>query len=166
MNQAYVGHRRLTCDYGVPREAMSDPEFDLQAWQWRHEEVEHRAGVILGLEQARDVGHLEGSAGRRRGARVPQRPGSRGGILPRYSSHLLGSGHQYAPRVLRVLVTDHAPDRAPELADAADLFADQGMELNLVAALSWRWGWHRAGYEEKQVWCTFMIAPGIGDGCG
>jgi hypothetical protein len=63
--------------------------------------------------------------------------------------------------VLRVMVIDRAPDQAPELAGGADPFSESGRGLHLVAALSRRWGWHRTGFDEKQVWCTFVIAPAV-----
>jgi hypothetical protein len=58
------------------------------------------------------------------------------------------------------MVIDHAPDRVPELPGGHDLFSEQGRGLRLVESLAWRWGWHRTGFDEKQVWCTFVIEPG------
>ena len=70
---------------------------------------------------------------------------------------ILGAGRQFAPPALRVMVIDHAPDQAPELAGDDDPFSERGRGLHLVAALSRRWGWHRTGFDEKQVWCTFAL---------
>ncbi|GAP46314.1 ATP-binding protein [Streptomyces azureus] len=55
---------------------------------------------------------------------------------------------------------DHAPDRSPELACTGDLLSEQSRGLRLVEALAWRWGWHRMGFDEKRVWCTFVTEPG------
>ncbi|MFF3917033.1 hypothetical protein ACFYZB_26785 [Streptomyces sp. NPDC001852] len=68
--------------------------------------------------------------------------------------------------MLRVMVFDHALDRAPELAHTGDLLTEQGGGLHLVAALSWHWGWYRTSFDEKQVWCTFAIGPSIRVGRG
>ncbi|MDQ1049015.1 ATP-binding protein [Streptomyces sp. V4I2] len=73
---------------------------------------------------------------------------------------ILGPRRHFAPRVLRVMVIDHAPDRAPELPRDNDLFSERGRGLRMVESLAWRWGWHRMGFDEKQVWCTFVIEPG------
>lgn len=75
---------------------------------------------------------------------------------------VLGGGREYAPPLLRVLVLDHAPDRAPELPTTADPFDEGGRGLRLVEALARRWGWHRTGFDEKQVWCTFAL---VADPC-
>ena len=72
---------------------------------------------------------------------------------------ILGASRQFAPPALRVMVIDHAPAQAPELAGSGDLFSEGGRGLHLVAALSRRWGWHRTGFDEKQVWCTFALTP-------
>ncbi|MEV8021609.1 ATP-binding protein [Streptomyces sp. NPDC086554] len=72
---------------------------------------------------------------------------------------ILGGSRQFVPPMLRVLVVDHRPDRTPELAADGDPLSEHGRGLRLVAALSRRWGWHRTGFDEKQVWCTFAIAP-------
>ncbi|MFE9768569.1 ATP-binding protein [Streptomyces sp. NPDC005808] len=71
---------------------------------------------------------------------------------------ILGTSHHFAPPVLRVLVIDRAPGQAPELVGGDNPFSESGRGLHLVAALSRRWGWHRTGFDEKQVWCTFAIA--------
>jgi anti-sigma regulatory factor (Ser/Thr protein kinase) len=74
---------------------------------------------------------------------------------------ILNARGQFVPPVLRVMVTDQAPGRAPELSDTGGLLSEGGRGLHLVAALSRRWGWHSTGVDEKQVWCTFAIAPGV-----
>ncbi|MDH6624210.1 hypothetical protein M2271_002007 [Streptomyces sp. LBL] len=58
-----------------------------------------------------------------------------------------------------MMVIDHAPSRAPELPGDNDLFSERGRGLRMVDSLAWRWGWHRMGFDEKQVWCTFVIEP-------
>ncbi|PIB07122.1 MULTISPECIES: ATP-binding protein [Streptomyces] len=77
---------------------------------------------------------------------------------------ILGKNRHFAPPVLRVMVIDRRPDRAPELSGYGNLLSEAGRGLNLVAALSCRWGWHRTGFDEKQVWCTFIIEPGAREG--
>ncbi|WP_327401939.1 ATP-binding protein [Streptomyces sp. NBC_01288] len=72
----------------------------------------------------------------------------------------LGAGRQFAPPVLRVMVNDHAPGRVPELPLDVDPFGEGGRGLRLVEALARRWGWHRTGFDEKQVWCSFALASG------
>jgi hypothetical protein len=72
---------------------------------------------------------------------------------------ILGPRRHCAPRVLRLLVIDHAPDRAPELPGDNGLFSERGRGLRMAESLAWRWGWHRMGFDEKQVWCTFVIEP-------
>ncbi|MEV8537367.1 ATP-binding protein [Streptomyces sp. NPDC051572] len=69
----------------------------------------------------------------------------------------LGTGRQFAPPLLRVMVNDRAPGRAPELPLDAGLLTEGGRGLQLVEALARRWGWHRTGFDEKQVWCTFVV---------
>jgi anti-sigma regulatory factor (Ser/Thr protein kinase) len=71
---------------------------------------------------------------------------------------VLRAGRRFAPPLLRVMVLDHAPDRVPELPTLVDPFSEGGRGLRLVEALSCRWGWHRTGFDEKQVWCTFALA--------
>ncbi|MDQ1047853.1 ATP-binding protein [Streptomyces sp. V4I2] len=73
---------------------------------------------------------------------------------------VLAAGRQFAPALLRVMVIDHAPERVPEVPADADLFGEGGRGLRLVEALARRWGWHRTGFDEKQVWCTFAVASG------
>lgn len=70
---------------------------------------------------------------------------------------ILRVGRRFAPPLLRVMVLDHAPDRAPKLSTAGDPFSEGGRGLLLVEALSCRWGWHRTSFHEKQVWCTFAL---------
>ncbi|GAA2655934.1 ATP-binding protein [Streptomyces vastus] len=70
---------------------------------------------------------------------------------------ILAACREYAPPVLRVMVIDHAPELVPELTGDYDPFSECGRGLHLVAALSHRWGWHRTGFDEKQVWCTFAL---------
>lgn len=79
---------------------------------------------------------------------------------------ILGAGRQFAPPVLRVMVMDHAPDRLPQPSGSDGLLNEGGRGLHLVAALSWRWGWHRTSFDEKQVWCAFAITPRPGPGKG
>jgi anti-sigma regulatory factor (Ser/Thr protein kinase) len=69
----------------------------------------------------------------------------------------LGVGREFAPPFLRVMVTDHAPALVPELPACADLLDEGGRGLRLVEALARRWGWHRTGFDERQVWCTFAV---------
>ncbi|GAA2336685.1 ATP-binding protein [Streptomyces kunmingensis] len=79
---------------------------------------------------------------------------------------ILGAPRVYAPPSLRVLVTDHAPARRPQLPTCGvDLLSEGGRGLHLVATLARRWGWHRTGFDEKQVWCTFEL-QGEGSGPG
>ncbi|WP_406178082.1 ATP-binding protein [Streptomyces sp. NBC_00996] len=71
---------------------------------------------------------------------------------------ILGASREFAPPLLRVMVSDRDPGHAPELSSADDPFNENGRGLHVVAALSRRWGWHRTGFDEKQVWCTFAVA--------
>ncbi|GGS24976.1 ATPase [Streptomyces aureoverticillatus] len=73
---------------------------------------------------------------------------------------VLGASRQFTPPVLRVLVIDHCPDQAPELSSGTDPLSEHGRGLRLVAMLAHRWGWHRTGVDEKQVWCTFTVENG------
>ncbi|WP_406174100.1 ATP-binding protein [Streptomyces sp. NBC_00996] len=74
---------------------------------------------------------------------------------------ILGVAGEFAPSVLRAMVSDRDPDHEPELSGADDPFSESGRGLHLVAALSRRWGWHRTGFDEKQVWCTFVTASAV-----
>ena len=64
---------------------------------------------------------------------------------------------RYVPPSLRVTVLDHAPDRVPELPILNDPLAESGRGLRIVEAVARRWGWHRTGFDEKQVWCVFTL---------
>lgn len=70
---------------------------------------------------------------------------------------VLGASREFAPPMLRVMVSDRDPDHTPELTADNDVLTESGRGLRLVAALSRRWGWYRTGFDEKQVWCTFVI---------
>ena len=70
---------------------------------------------------------------------------------------VLGASREFVPPVLRVMVSDHDPDHTPELTADNDALSESGRGLHLVTALSRRWGWYRTGFDEKQVWCTFVI---------
>ncbi|MFI0240135.1 ATP-binding protein [Streptomyces sp. NPDC016845] len=76
---------------------------------------------------------------------------------------ILATPRVYVPPYLRVLVTDHAPGRQPRLPSCGvNLLSEGGRGLHLVATLARRWGWHRTGFDEKQVWCTFELRDGNG----
>ncbi|MFD5700223.1 ATP-binding protein [Streptomyces lasiicapitis] len=68
------------------------------------------------------------------------------------------------PLTLRVLVVDHWPCREPELAGSVDPISENGRGLRVVATLAYRWGWHLTGFEEKQVWRSFALAPQVASG--
>ena len=73
---------------------------------------------------------------------------------------VLRAGREFVPPLLRVMVLDHAPDRVPELPAGIDPLGEGGRGPRLVEAVSRRWGWHRSGFDEKQVWCAFAVVPG------
>lgn len=69
----------------------------------------------------------------------------------------LGAGRWFVPPLPWVTVLDRAPDRMPGLCAGSGPLAGGGQGLRLVEAVSRRWGWHRAGFDEKRVWCTFVV---------
>lgn len=75
---------------------------------------------------------------------------------------LLVQETEYCPPGIRLLVSDYRPDAEP-LPARGDLLSESGRGLAIVVALSLRWGWHRLGAGQKQVWCKLPIVAGHGD---
>ncbi|MBT2409567.1 ATP-binding protein [Streptomyces sp. ISL-12] len=76
----------------------------------------------------------------------------------RHGGGLAGLELALVPSMLRVMVLDQAPELAPAVAAGGDdPWSEGGRGLRLVEAVSRRWGWHRTGFDEKQVWCTFGV---------
>lgn len=69
----------------------------------------------------------------------------------------LNQATEYRPPCLRVLVTDNLPTAHPHISDPDGGLHEYGRGLQLVVAIALRWGWHRFGCDQKQVWCTLRI---------
>ncbi|EST23097.1 hypothetical protein N566_26125 [Streptomycetaceae bacterium MP113-05] len=69
---------------------------------------------------------------------------------------VLGQETAYSPAGIRVLVSDFAPDVEPRI-ESPGALSERGRGLELVVALSLRWGWHRLRVDQKQVWCKLPL---------